>query len=227
MDEFQLAHYAFIAKHLAKREGQRLKRLKEGHGYAETSFLRYIWWKAFGNFDDLHPEYEIKDFRDGTRFLDFAYIRHSLKIAIEIDGFGPHYTEITRAQFSDQLIRQNHLVLDGWKVFRFSLDDVKNRPRMCEQILQQCIGKYFGDFFSQDHSMSYIEREIIRLANSIEKPIRPVDIQKSFQFGQGKSQRILKAMCAKAFLKPAGQGTSRIRSYSVNQTLVLASWEKS
>lgn len=222
MDNFQIAHEAYISKHMSLRKGQRLRRLKEGHGYAETSFLRYLWWKAFGNFDDLHPEYEVKDFRDGIRFIDFAFIRHSLKLAIEIDGYGPHYMELSRTQFSDQLIRQNHLILDGWLVLRFSLDDIKNRPRMCEQILQQCLGKYFCGSFAQDTSLTYIEKEILLFANSTNRPIKPIDVQKLFQFGQGKAQRILKEMLAKAILVPAGHGTSRIRSYSLNHANVNA-----
>ncbi|WP_436241973.1 DUF559 domain-containing protein [Paenibacillus sp. LjRoot56] len=58
-----------------------------------------------------------------------------MKLAIEIDGYATHVSEISRTQFSDGLIRQNHLMIDGWKVLRFSYDDVKNRPRMCEQII--------------------------------------------------------------------------------------------
>jgi very-short-patch-repair endonuclease len=49
--------------------------------------------------------------------------------------------KLSRQQFSDQLIRQNHLIIDGWKVLRFSLDDVKERPRMCEQLVQQFMGR--------------------------------------------------------------------------------------
>ncbi|MCY9697783.1 hypothetical protein [Paenibacillus alginolyticus] len=68
MNDFEKAHEAFLAKHISMRGGERLKRLKEGHGHAEKLFLEQIWWSAFGHFQDLHPEYEIKDFRDGTRF---------------------------------------------------------------------------------------------------------------------------------------------------------------
>jgi hypothetical protein len=202
MDQFQVAHKDYLAKHKSLRKGTRLKRLNEGIGYAETSFLRYIWWNAIGNFIDLHPEYEVTDFRDGTRFIDFAFIRSSLKLAIEIDGYGPHYTELSRAQFSDQLMRQNHLILDGWLVLRFSLDDIKNRPRMCEQILLQCSGKYLNQMATEGADLSYIEKEIIRFANSTDKPITPKDIQKTFHFGQGKAQRILKIMLGKKILCP-------------------------
>jgi very-short-patch-repair endonuclease len=60
-------------------------------------------------------------------FIDFAFIRGHVRLAIEIDGYGPHLQKITRSQFSDQWIRQNHLMLDGWKLLRFSFDDVKDK----------------------------------------------------------------------------------------------------
>lgn len=224
MNEFENAHEAFIVKHISMRGGERLKRLKEGHGHAEKLFLEQIWWSAFGHFQDLHPEYEIKDFRDGTCFLDFAFLRHSLRLAIEIDGFGPHFTDISRSQFSDQLIRQNHLILDGWKIFRFSYDDVKNRPRMCEQLIQQCIGRHFGDVFNHLIELNYIEKEVIRFAHALGRAIKPVDVQKQFQFGQRKAQQTLKGMYQKSLLEPTGEGNARVRCYRVAQH-VLASWE--
>ncbi|TXK74458.1 DUF559 domain-containing protein [Paenibacillus sp. N3.4] len=144
-DYFHEAHQAFLSEHAIKRSGERLRRLKEGHGHAEKMFLQHVWWKAFGNFNNLHPEYEIKDFRDGTRFLDFAFLRPSLRLTIEIDGYGSHSSQISRSQFSDQWNRQNHLIIDGWKILRFSFDDVKERSRMCEQTLQQFMGRYLGE----------------------------------------------------------------------------------
>ncbi|WP_252183434.1 hypothetical protein [Rossellomorea vietnamensis] len=74
----------------------------------------------FQHFRFLHPEYEINDFKDGKRYLDFAYIRPTMQICFEIDGYGPHLQKISRWQFSDSLERQNQLVIDGWTVIRFS-----------------------------------------------------------------------------------------------------------
>ncbi|WP_426901554.1 hypothetical protein [Rossellomorea vietnamensis] len=41
----------------------------------------------FQHFRFLHPEYEINDFKDGKRYLDFAYIRPTMQICFEIDGW--------------------------------------------------------------------------------------------------------------------------------------------
>lgn len=113
MSLFNKSYEAFIQEHSSKRKGERLRRLIEGHNHAEQLFLKQVWWRALGEFLYLHPEFEVKDFRDGTRYIDFAYIRQGLKLAIEIDGYSSHASQINRTQFSDGLIRQNHLIIDG------------------------------------------------------------------------------------------------------------------
>ncbi|MFD0692913.1 endonuclease domain-containing protein [Paenibacillus sp. GCM10027628] len=197
-------------------KGERLRRLKEGHGHAEKLFLQQVWWKAFDDFQDLHPEYEVRDFRDGYRYIDFAFIRHSLRLAIEIDGYGTHSAHISRSQFSDQWMRQNHLIIDGWKVLRFTYDDVKDRPRMCEQILQQFMGRYFGDTQQQVVEMNYIEKEICRFTQTIDRFLTPRDVCEKFGFGQKKARRILLAMAEKRLLLPAGAGQKRIKCYKLH-----------
>lgn len=126
---FKEAYDDFLKCHVQKkRKGERLRRLQEGHGHAEKLFfIEGVWWPSFGHFNHLHPEYEVFDFKDGFRYLDFAYIRPSFRVAMEIDGFGPHMRNSNRWQFSDQWQRQNHLVIDGWHILRFSHDDVKEK----------------------------------------------------------------------------------------------------
>jgi very-short-patch-repair endonuclease len=154
---FEKEYAAFMQKHHKIRKGERARRLLEGHRHAEKLFLEQVWWPAFGHFENLHPEYEVSDFRDGNRYIDFAYIKHSLRVAIEIDGFGPHAAQISRNQFSDHRIRQNHLTIDGWRILRFSYDDVSDKPRMCEQMLQQFMGRWSFVVNERNPQMNYIE----------------------------------------------------------------------
>ncbi|MEW9701517.1 DNA-binding response regulator [Paenibacillus sp. SI8] len=220
MESFDTMHENYMRHHIRVRKGERLRRLKEGHGHAERLFLQQVWLKAFGDFQDLHPEYEVKDFRDGTRFIDFAFTRHSLRIAIEIDGYSTHGASISRTQFSDQLMRQNHLVIDGWKVLRFAYDDVKDRPRMCEQLLLQFMGKYLGEPHLSVGEMSFIEKEICRFALVSNRFIKPNDICDLLRIGHKKSRRILHEMTEKSLLLPAGEGQQRIKSYRLHPSTI-------
>ncbi len=54
---------------------------------------------------------------------DFAW--PTAMLIVEIDGFGPHSG---RDAFQRDRTRQNILVNEGWKVLRFTVDDIRNRP---------------------------------------------------------------------------------------------------
>ncbi len=70
---FEEAHAAFIRCHLDLRAGERKGRLERGHGHGEKLFCQNIWWELKGNFEGLHPEYEVTDWRGKSYFADFAY----------------------------------------------------------------------------------------------------------------------------------------------------------
>jgi hypothetical protein len=108
---FDLAYNEFIRKHERQKRGEALRRLKEGHGHAESLFLELVSWPAFGSLDLLIPEYEINDFKDGTRYLDFALISDNLRLAIEIDPIiAPHLT----AQIHNKILPQPIRLMGGF-----------------------------------------------------------------------------------------------------------------
>ncbi|XEC96218.1 hypothetical protein AB6A23_06635 [Paenibacillus tarimensis] len=128
--------------------------------------MEQVWWPAFGHFNYLHPEFEVNDYKDGYQYIDFAYIRSGLYTAIEIEGFGPHWRNISRWQFTDNCRRQNDLTTDGWKVFRFSYGDVRESPRHCQQKLHRFMGRWFGEE-KQVSEATWIEKEIIHIYGSV------------------------------------------------------------
>lgn len=141
---FDKAYERFMEKHIEQSSGLRRERLIKGLGYGEMLFLEG-WWEVFGNFDDLYPEFMVKDFQDGYRFLDFAYLRPPYWVDFEIDGYGIHYAKLDRKGFSDDRERQNMLILDDWKVFRFSVDKLREQQRAFQGQLLQIIGRLYGD----------------------------------------------------------------------------------
>ncbi|WP_051318178.1 hypothetical protein [Cohnella thermotolerans] len=136
---FEEAYRRFMEHHIRKSRGERKRRV-ENHGHAERKFLSDVWWPAFGDLHGLVPEYEARDCKDGSRFLDYAWEPELLRTGIEIDGFGPHGIDASKMRFADDRIRQNDLQLDGWRVLRFAYDDLSDRPRLCRQIVQQARG---------------------------------------------------------------------------------------
>lgn len=205
----------FIQAHSKHRSGLSLERLQVHHGHAEQLFLINIWWPAFHNFQNLFPEYEVRDYKDGYRYIDFAYIHTNFRIALEIDGLGPHWRNITKWQFSEHCQRQNHLVIDGWHVLRFSYDDVKDRPRLCQQTIQQLIGRLLGQTGATLQSLDPVERQILLLAVRMGTAITPRQVAASVNISTDTASRHLHKLCDASWMQPAS-GTSRIRSYRLH-----------
>ena len=208
---FEEEYLAFMNAHSQERKGERLRRLQEGHNQAEKMFLKKVWWPSFYHFRYLHPEFEIDDFKDGKRYLDFAYIRPAIRICFEVDGYGPHLKNISRWQFSDSLERQNQLVMDGWTVIRFSYDQLKEKPRRCQQVVQQVIGRWLGDELDQT-TLSFAEKEVLRLAIRKGKAISPIEVEKYLKRTDKTVKKLLTQLVDKKMLIPES-GTKRIRSY--------------
>lgn len=173
---FNESHQQWIAKHAQNRSGESLRRLNEGHAHAEQMMLQHIWWPAFGHFQHLHPEYEVQDYNEGYRYIDFTYIRSHARIAIEVDGYSAHLRNLSRRQFCDQWVRQMHLTNDNWTVIRIGYDDIENRPRLWQQLLQQMVGRLFGDS-ATINDLNVYECEILRLTLRIERPLQLVDVK--------------------------------------------------
>lgn len=214
---FDEEYQASINLHLQARTGERQQRLKEGHNHAEALFLKQVWWPIFKNLNYLHPEYEVDDFKDGKRYLDFVYIRPGIRICFEIDGYGPHLRNISRWQFSDSLERQNQLVIDGWSVIRFSYDQVKEKPRRCQQIVQQIIGQWLADELDY-FSLTIVEKEVLRLALRKAEAIYPKEIEKYVNRSEKTVKKVLAQLVDKKLLIPAS-GNRRVRSYRVAEQL--------
>jgi hypothetical protein len=208
---FEEEYQVFLNAHSNVRTGERLRRLEEGHSQAEMLFLKQVWWPSYFHFRYLHPEYEVDDFKDGKRYLDFAYIRPAVRICFEIDGYGPHLKNISRWQFSDSLERQNQLVIDGWTVIRFSYDQVSEKPRRCQQIVQQVIGRWLGDELDQT-PLSILEKEVLRLAIRKGEAVSPIEIEKYLQLTDKTVKKVLSQLVDRKMLIPAS-GNMRVRSY--------------
>ncbi|MEX1028694.1 MAG: DNA-binding response regulator [Paenibacillaceae bacterium] len=211
---FEDKHEQFIAAHMKSRKGESLRRLRTGHGFAEKLFLRNVWWPTIGHYDYLYPEYECSDFKDGSRYLDFAYIRPPFRINIEIDGYQSHAKNIDRWRFADNLIRQNHLMLDGWKVLRFAKDHIEDQPRLCQQIIQQMMGRWFAERQSQSN-LTADERDILRIAARLGRPVTAKDIRSQLPLGENYTRKLLHQLTNNGILSSAGGGKERIHFYTI------------
>lgn len=199
---FEQSHQAFVNDHLDRRNGERKGRLLRGHQYGEKLLLQNVWWPLFGNFDHLHPEYEIYDWNRKSQFLDFAFITSFGRFGLECDGFQSHVKDMDRERFSYSLNRDNFLTGMGWRMIHFSFDDIQNRPDVCRMLLQLVIGPYLLRQPSLTDGGTPAEKEVLRLVWNWGKPIRPRDVVDYYGVNFRTARRWLQNLVDKGMLRP-------------------------
>lgn len=116
----------------------------------------------------------------------------------------------------DHLQRQNHPVIEGWKVIRFAYDDLLEKPRRCQQLVQQLLGKWFGgERIAPMPELTARHKEIVRAAIRKGAPVTPADVCRELQISDRHARDLLRRLMEIEVLLPAS-GTKRIRSYRLN-----------
>lgn len=203
-------------RQIFRQASPRLKsRLAGGLTYASLYFLRFVWWPAFRSFKGLIPEYEIVDYRDGYRYIDFIYLTNGLRIAIELDGRGPHRLQISAADFEDELMRQNYLVLDRWLVLRFPFLMLRDKPRQCQQLLQQMLGSAGGEHAAALSTLSVQEKRILSHFCRSVTPLSPAQIAASLNIHRNTVLKYLAHLKGAGFIAPINPAHKVIRKYQV------------
>ncbi|MCM3628758.1 endonuclease domain-containing protein [Paenibacillus glycanilyticus] len=212
----QHVHEKWFNMHLKKRKGKAKERLIHGHAHAGFYSFKMYGTRLSAPSSISIPN-KVSDFRDGTRYLDFAYLKYPLKLNIEIDGYGSHSSQASRSHFSDDRIRQNHLIIDGWRVLRFSYDDVNEKPRMCEQIVQQFMSTWLNQHDGERSAKRIIQQEILQLVLRSEKPIRSREVSSHLCIHIDTARRLLREMVKENILLPGGAGTLRFHTFVANR----------
>lgn len=217
---FEEAHAAYIQHHLQRRTGERRGRLERGHRDAEKLFCRNVWWPLRGNFDNLHPEFEVLDWRGLSYFCDFAWFTWSAKLIIEIKGFGPHVKDMDRQKYCNELNRETFLAAMGFQVISFAYDDVVDRPELCITLLRMVLGRYQQES-SPVNLNNAAEREIIRLAYRLARPLRPIDAETHLSINHRTAVRTLQSLCTKGLLSAvAGVKGKHVVRYELQRNAI-------
>jgi hypothetical protein len=216
--DFERAHQQFIQYHMGRRTGERKGRLNRGNRYGETLFLKNVWWPMFGNFEHLHPEYEVYDWKRKSQFIDYAYFPRFGNIGIECDGFQTHVKDMDRDKFSYALNRDTFLTGMGWRMVHFSVDDIRDHPEMCRSLLQLVISRHTLNE-SSIQPLKLIEREILILAIHLARYIQPKDVIEHFEVDFRTARKWLRSLVEKEWLEPIEIG-GVIRCYELKENLL-------
>jgi len=217
LSSFEAAHSSFIQQHLKQRSGERRGRLERGHAHAEKLFAQNVWWPLKGHFNQLHPEYEVLDWRGRSYFADYLFESKLAKIIIEIKGFGEHVSNMDRNKYCNELNRETFLSAMGFHVISFSYDDVASRPELCIFLLRSILSRF--EFTSSNvERVFFADHEVLRLAVMKARPIRPIDVAKHFSIDHRTAVNHLKRLCQKGWLQPMLRASGqRILYYQVTK----------
>ncbi len=111
---------------------------------AEDKFIE-LFTEVFGieNTQYIAVQYPFVDIYGNNRFIDFALESEDIKIAIEIDGEIFHdKRKISDEKYYDELLRQNSLIYENWKLYRWTDKQlVKSSDRVKDE-LTLFLGEY-------------------------------------------------------------------------------------
>lgn len=90
----------------------------------------------------LYPQYSVVDIYGNYRFIDFALENEDIKIAIEIDGERFHNPQkVSGNKYYDDLLKQNSLIFENWKVYRWVYNQLANQKEMVKDQLAIFLGE--------------------------------------------------------------------------------------
>jgi hypothetical protein len=218
VNDFETEYRGWLNKHIAQSSGERLRRLKERHGFGERLMLEQAWWPVLGNLDHLFPEYEFVDPDGNYYYMDFAYVRLPRPTCLESDSFSSHARDIDRWTFSRGLERQNEIMLADWNILRFSIDKLKDDPKFCQQTVRRLMTQCYGHVSPIVAELSLYKREIIRLATRSDGPITPETVGICLGKKETFVLKQLHELVQEGWLVIAS-GNKRIRSYRIRNRL--------
>jgi len=120
---------------------------------AEDLFVE-IFCDVFGpdKTEYLYVQYPFADIYGNRRFIDFALESENLKIAIEIDGETFHNpARVSGNKYYDDLLKQNSLVYNNWKVYRWAYKQLRDQREKVKDELRIFIGEMPQFRLPDDH----------------------------------------------------------------------------
>ena len=105
----------------------------------------------------LVPEFPVEDIYGGSRYVDFALKTIDERVAFEIDGLMWHVPDAARiTEYEDSLLRQNSLIHQGWRIFRWTDRQIANEPEQVKEQLALFLERIpglltFEDFLPKQH----------------------------------------------------------------------------
>ena len=128
---------------------------------AEELFVQ-LFCEAFGpeKTENLQVQYPCVDIYGRHRYIDFALESPESKIAIEIDGETYHNpSKVSENKYADDLLKQNSLIYDNWKVYRWIYSRLEKQPEKVKDELSIPFGDKRMFHYFREESIRNIAKQ--------------------------------------------------------------------
>lgn len=211
---FQTEHEIWIQEHMKRRSGERLDALRRGHGYGNQLFIELIWWPLVGHFDGLHPEFEVRDWRGRSYFVDFLWRVGASRIVFEVMDYGSHGTD--RTKYRMDLNRGLFLQSQDCLIYYIALDELKENPTFILSSLRSILSPYLSVVQGRSSMRNYskIERDLMRASIRHDRVLRPAEVARELELHPMTVIKYCRILVEKGKLRAIAKGASgRITSY--------------
>lgn len=139
---------------------------RKGNSGAEERFIE-LFCDVFGpeRGQYVYMQYPFVDIYGGHRTIDYALHSQEGRIAIEVDGNQWHQPGIvSEDKYHDDLLKQNSLVYEGWKVYRWTSRQIEKTPERIKDELVTFLGmspmfRYIEDTLPPQQGKAFELRE--------------------------------------------------------------------
>jgi hypothetical protein len=214
MSKFEEAYEEWLHSEIVREPAPRRRELLEkGLGHGTREFLRTVWYPAVRSFNHLSPEWEVRDFHNGYRYLDLAYMPGGeAKGGIEIQGYGPHARDLDVRRFKDLCWRHCLLALDDWLFLPVAYLSITDEPKRCQQLVLSFIGKFVSADAPQ--GLTWLEAETIRYARRLLRPFTSSELASHLRVTPSHARIVLHKLVELQLLSVIG-GKQRYRTFGL------------
>jgi len=219
MKKFDQAYEEWLHVQITGEPNPRRRELLEkGLGHGSLAFLRDVWHPAVKSFDHLYPEWEVRDFHNGYRYLDLAYMPGGIggvKGGIEIQGYGPHARDLDVRRFKDLCWRHCLLALDDWIFLPIAYLSITDEPKRCQQLVLAFIGKFVASETNPAPGhLDWLEAETLRYARRLLRPFTSAELAAHLRVTPQHTRRVLHRLVEYRLLFVVS-GKQRYRTYGI------------
>lgn len=143
-----------------------------GNSGAEEAFVQ-LFCDVFGpeKGQYVYLQYPFTDIYGRYRTIDFAVNTTEGKIAFEIDGETWHNPgKVSEDKYTDDLLKQNSMVFDGWKIYRWTDTQINKTPERVKDELLTFLG-YSPNLSLIDDAMPSQKGQVFQLREHQEEAL--------------------------------------------------------